>query len=143
MTEAVRLTAVETVREDGAWLGTVETAIGEVDEVLVVPCSDPAGPPVRGWINRCMHEDQRLYREPIGAIIRDGAVVCPRHGSHFDTCSGDCHDGEAAGTTLVAVDLAVDGGDVYLVDDDLEFLGPGPSEDDDDDMPASTSHIGL
>lgn len=141
MADCARLTDVATVTDEGAWVGTVETAHGDRDEIIVIHCRSPADPPVRAYINRCTHEDQRLYREPVGIISRDGEVVCPRHGSHFDACTGDCDNGEAAGTTLVTVDIEVDEGVVYLMDDDLTFLTDGPI--DTDDGPASTSHLGL
>ena len=139
MGDRQQLTTVETVQEAGAWVCTVETATEERDELLLLACD--AEVPVTAWINRCTHEDQRLYREPIGAVIRDDAVVCPRHGSHFDTCSGACDNGEAAETTLVSVAIVVADGMVYLVDDDVTFLDEGPIGADDDDMPGSTSHI--
>lgn len=141
MVDRRRLTAVDTVRDHGSWVCTVETNHGELDEVVLLPCDDPEDPPVKGWINRCMHEDQRLHRDHVGAIIRDNDIVCPRHGSHFDTCSGDCDDGEAAGTTLIAVDLDIASGQVYLVDDEFSYQYDGPIDDDDDGMPSSTSHI--
>jgi hypothetical protein len=65
----------------------------------------------------------------------------------FDACSGYCDNGEAADTTLPSVDISVDGGDVYLTDDDLTFAHAGKIDDGDDetddDGPASTSHIGF
>lgn len=143
MVDRRRLIDVDTVLEDGSWVCTVETAHDELDELLLVPCGDSERPPVRAYINRCTHEDQRLYREPVGAITRAGEIVCPRHGSHFDACSGGCDNGEAAGTTLVTADIEVASGQVYLVDDALSYHGDGPIDDDDDEMPSSTSHIGL
>jgi hypothetical protein len=62
----------------------------------------------------------------------------------FDTCSGYCGNGEAANTTLPAVEIAVEDGQVYLTDDDVEFLYEGVSDDDGDDGgPSSTSHLQL
>ncbi len=145
-----RLTDVETVREEGSWLFTVRDRTGEDEEVILVPCdevvegSDGDPQPVRAWVNRCMHEPQRLHREGVGAVIREGEIVCPRHGSMFDTCSGYCDNGEAADTTLVSVEVTVEDGQVYLTDDETRFLHRGPSDDDDDDEgPQSTSHLQL
>ena len=131
-----RLTDVETVRSAGSWLFTVR-ADGEDREVLLVPCEGGA---VEAWVNRCTHEDQRLHREGVGAVLRDGDIVCPKHGSVFDACSGGCDNGPAADTTLLPVDIAVESGQVYLTDDDARFLHEGPA-DDDDDVPDSTSHL--
>jgi nitrite reductase/ring-hydroxylating ferredoxin subunit len=134
-----RLTSVETVHEEGSWLFTVKNSRGEQQEVVLVPCED--GPPVEAWVNRCTHEDQRLYREDVGAVVRDGGIVCPKHGSVFDACSGGCDNGPAADTTLFAVEITVENGQVYLTDGDARFLRQGPADDDDDDGPSSTSHL--
>ena len=150
MTERTRLTTVETVREKRSWLFTVRDQYGEADEVLLVPCEDEAKPAVEAWVNRCTHEAQRLDRG-FGAAMRDGQIICPKHGSMFDSCSGYCDNGEAADTTLVPVKVAVEAGDVYLTDGSYTFAheggiedGDGGDEDDeDDDMPGSTSHIGF
>jgi nitrite reductase/ring-hydroxylating ferredoxin subunit len=142
METRTRLTSVESVHEDGSYLFAVRDAHGEDGEVVVVPCEDG----VEAFRNYCVHEsDQRLAREGVGAVIRDGELVCPRHGSTFDTCSGDCDDGKAEGMTLADVDVTAEDGQVYLVDDGLTYLYDGPvrGEDGDDDMPSSTSHIDL
>jgi len=160
VSERTRLTSVDTVHEEGSWLFTARDQYGEPDEVVVVPCEGGA----EAWVNRCTHEAQRLDRG-FGAAMRDGQIICPKHGSMFDACSGYCDNGEAADTTLVSVDLAVEDGDVYLADDGYEFAhegsiedGPadegegdgngrssdgGGEDDEDDDMPDSTSHIGF
>ncbi|WP_049924438.1 Rieske (2Fe-2S) protein [Halopiger djelfimassiliensis] len=144
MTGRYRLTSVETVRDEGSWLFTVRDERGSDEEVVLVPCVDPDQPAVEAWVNRCTHEAQRLHRDGIGAVIRDGGIVCPKHGSIFDTCSGYCDNGEAAETTLVSVDVTVDDGQVYLTDDEVDFLYEGGiDDDDDDDGPSSTSHLRL
>ncbi|WP_424015449.1 Rieske (2Fe-2S) protein [Halorubrum xinjiangense] len=149
-----RLTTVETVREEGSWAFTARE--GDEDrEVFLVPCVDePDGgaaeegvdesQPVRAWINRCTHENQRLHREGVGAVTRGGSVVCPKHGSAFDTCEGFCDNGEAAGTELRSIDIEVRDGAVFLTDDDLTYLYEGlPDDDGDDEGPASSSHLTL
>ncbi|KOX96993.1 Rieske (2Fe-2S) protein [Halorubrum sp. ASP1] len=147
-----RLTAVETVLEEGSWAFTARE--GDADrEVVLVPCADESdgwgdevdsggGQPVRAWINRCTHEAQRLHREGVGAVTRGGSVVCPKHGSAFDACEGSCDNGEAAGTTLRSIDIEVRDGAVFLTDDDLTYLYEGlPDDDGDADGPASSSHL--
>ena len=136
-----RLTSVDTVREAGSWVFTVRDEHGDDEEVLLVPCEDDDRPAVEAWVNRCTHEAQRLYREGVGAVIRNGEIVCPKHGSMFDTCSGYCGNGDAADTTLPAVDVAVDDGQVYLTDEDVRFLYEGTRNDDGDDGSSSTSHL--
>ncbi|NIB99422.1 Rieske 2Fe-2S domain-containing protein [Halobacterium sp. R2-5] len=133
-----RVTSVDAVHEEGGSVFTVRDEHGDDEEVLLVPCEDG----VEAWVNRCTHEAQRLYREGVGAVVRNDEVVCPKHGSMFDTCSGYCDNGEAADTTLVDVDVTVEDGQVYLTDDDVRYLHDGTSSDDDgDDGPDSTSHL--
>ncbi|MFB6299653.1 MAG: Rieske (2Fe-2S) protein [Halobacteriales archaeon] len=142
MTDRYRLTDVDTVRADGSWLFTIRDRHGNDEEVILVPCDDEDAPVVRAWINRCTHEAQRLHREEVGAIIRDGEIVCPKHGSMFDTCSGYCGNGEAAETTLPSIDITIEDGQVYLIDEAADFLHPGGRTDDDEDPgPSSTSHL--
>jgi len=139
-----RLTDVETVHQEGSWLFTTRNGRGEDTGVVLVPCADGTQP-VEAWVNSCTHERQRLHREGIGVVTRDGGIVCPKHGSIFDACSGDCDNGEAAETTLLSVDVEVEDGQVYLTDDEMTYLrsGPADDDDDDDDGPQSTSHLQL
>ena len=142
MSSRYRLTSVDTVSGEGAWLFTVRDGHDEEREVFLVPCEDGESA-VEAWVNRCTHEAQPLYREDVGAVIREGEVVCPKHGSSFDACSGHCDNGPAAETTLPDVEIEVEDGQVYLTDDDVRFLREGPSRDDEDDDagPSSTSHL--
>ncbi|WP_276300977.1 Rieske (2Fe-2S) protein [Halorussus lipolyticus] len=161
MTDRTHLTTVEEVRESGSWLFTARDQYGEQEEIILVPCEDADdaedsdSPGVEAWVNRCTHEAQKLDRG-FGTAMRDGQIICPKHGSMFDSCSGYCDNGEAADTTLVSVDVGVEAGAVYLTDEGYEFDhegsvedgsddadGDGESEDDDDDVPSSTSHIGF
>lgn len=140
MADGTQVTTVETVLAEGSWLFSVRDAYGELDEAILVPCEDG----VEAWINRCPHEAQRLDVGR-GAAIRGGEIVCPRHGSTFDPCDGDCDNGEAAGARLVPVDVTVEDGDVYLSDRGFTFAHEGgiDADDDDEDGPSSTSHIGF
>jgi nitrite reductase/ring-hydroxylating ferredoxin subunit len=148
------LTTVERVAEDGSYLFTATNSFDMEEEVIVVPCEDgtadgddtdgdgsPADQPVRAWINRCTHEAQR-FDTGRGVPMRDGEIICPKHGSMFDACSGDCDNGEAAGTTLPDVNVTVEGGEVLLADDEYTFEHEG-SIDEGGDGPSSTSHIGF
>lgn len=130
-----QLTTVEQVHDAGSYLFTAEDPYGEPEEILLVPCGDG----VEAWVNRCTHEDQR-FDTGRGVPMRDGEIICPRHGSLFDACGGDCDNGEAAGTTLPGIDIAERHGTVFLIDDDYEFAHQGGI---DDDGPSSTSHLQL
>jgi nitrite reductase/ring-hydroxylating ferredoxin subunit len=137
-----RLAAVDDVPEDGSVLFTVRERDGTEEEVILVRCPDGEDDAVTAWRNFCQHEtDQRLDRG-FGAAVREGEVVCPKHGSMFDTCTGYCDNGKAAESYLSAVDVAVDDGDVYLTDQTVEFAHEGGIDDDDGDGgPSSTSHL--
>ncbi|ELY67644.1 Rieske (2Fe-2S) protein [Natrinema versiforme] len=142
MSGRTRLTTVETVHENRSWLFTIRDQYGEPDEVILVPCEDDSG--VEAWINRCTHEAQRLDTGR-GAAMRDGQIICPKHGSMFDSCSGYCDNGDAADTTLPSIEVTVDDGVVYLTEDGVTFAHEGGIDDetDEDDGPSSTSHIGF
>ncbi|MEF8827016.1 MAG: Rieske 2Fe-2S domain-containing protein [Halapricum sp.] len=131
-----KLTTVETVHDKGSWLFTVTDRYGVEREILLVPCEGG----VEAWVNRCTHESQR-FDTGRGTPMRDGQIICPRHGSLFDACSGECDNGAAAGTTLPAVEVAVTNGTVYLTDDKYTFRHAGGT--DDREGPSSTSHIGF
>jgi len=139
MASGARITAIEEVPERGSHLFTVGDSHGTDHEVILVRCAEDPG--VRAWINVCPHEYQRLDRGR-GAAMREGEIVCPKHGSMFDACAGDCDNGEAAGTTLTAVGIAVEDGAVHLADEDYTYRHDG-ARDDDNDGPSSTSHIGF
>lgn len=155
MTDATELVAVSELPEAGSYRFTVSEPSGLEEEVLLARTdagttdggagddTDDA-PEVAAWKNFCMHEpDQRLDRGgDVGAAMRDGQVICPRHGAMFDLETGYCDTDPAAGQTLVGVDVEVRDGVVYLTDEALTFEHEG-GLDDDDGMPSSTSHLGL
>ena len=143
------LTTVEAVHEQGSWLFTVSDDYGNEEEVLLVPCEGG----VEAWVNKCTHEFQRLDRG-FGSPIRNGEIICPKHGSTFDPCSGYCDNGEAAETTLVDVDIEIETGTetdadvhdgtetVFLVDDASSFRHEGAIGED-SEGPSSTSHLSF
>lgn len=132
---AEHLCSLSELDEGDSWLFTVREADGSEEEVVLVQTDDC----VRAWLNYCQHEtDQRLDRG-FGAAMRDGEIVCPKHGSMYDACSGYCDNGKAAESTLVSVDVETRDGDVVLTDDDRTFLHEGAIEED--DLPGSSSHL--
>jgi nitrite reductase/ring-hydroxylating ferredoxin subunit len=141
MPSGSELTTVSDVRENRSFLFTATDEYGAEEELLVVPC-DEDDRPVRAFANRCTHEAQRLDTGR-GVAMRDGQIICPKHGSMFDACSGYCDNGDAADTTLPDVDLAVADGAVFLTDDEYTFAHEGGIDDGDDAGPSSTSHIGF
>jgi nitrite reductase/ring-hydroxylating ferredoxin subunit len=132
---ATLVASADDVPDVGSYLFTVREADGSLEEVILVDLADG----VSAWKNFCQHEtDQRLDRGS-GAAMRDGQLICPKHGSMFDAETGYCDNGKAAGSTLAEVDVTVRHGQVYLTDDDLEFVAEGGIDDDGD--PSSTSHL--
>jgi len=131
------LTTVESVHDEGSWLFTAVDDYGNEEEIVLLPCEDS----VEAWVNKCPHEFQRLDRG-FGAAVRDGEVICPKHGSSFDTCSGYCDNGEAKDTTLVDVDLTIEDGTVYLADENYVYRHDG-GIDSGDEGPSSTSHLSF
>lgn len=147
MDDATAITHVGQVPERGSFLFTVREANGREEEVILVrgDRGDDGDPAVTAWKNFCMHEpDQRLDRGVgSGAATRDGGIICPRHGSIFDACTGTCDNGPAAGQALIRVDVTVKGDTVYLTAEGLSYLHEGGIDDDDDGMPDSTSHLSF
>ena len=121
----------------GSYLLTVREPDGSLEEVILLDSEDG----ISAWKNYCQHETDQRFDRGDGAAIRDGRIVCPKHGSMFDAETGYCDNGKAAGSTLVEVDVTVRHGQVYLTDDDLEFVAEGGI--DDDGSPSSTSHLSF
>jgi nitrite reductase/ring-hydroxylating ferredoxin subunit len=138
MVEGTPIVAIDEVPDAGSYLFTVEDAFTNEREAILVPCE--ADPGVEAWINSCTHEAQRFDRGD-GVAMRDGQLICPKHGSMFDVCSGECDNGKAAGTMLPGLDIAVADGEIYLVDENYTFLQAGGI--DDDSGPSSSSHLSF
>jgi nitrite reductase/ring-hydroxylating ferredoxin subunit len=132
---ATLVATTDEVPDDGSYRFTVRDPDGRLEEVILVSLSDG----VAAWKNFCQHEtDQRLDGGG-GAARRDDRIICPKHGSAFDAASGVCDNGPASGSTLAEVDVAVRHGQVYLTDDDLEYVHDGGIDEDGDT--ASSTHL--
>jgi len=121
-----RITSLDSVPDDTTFLVTLRRRdTGEEREAVLVRVDGE----VRGWLNYCRHLlDVRLDKGS-GAPMRDGELVCANHGAYFEADSGYCTFGPCEGATLEAVDVAVDGGAVYLTDDDYAFVTTGSLDD--------------
>ena len=138
MPNGTHIADVSEVPDSGSYLFTAEDGFTNEREVILVPCEDDPG--VEAWVNTCTHESQSLDTGS-GAAMREGQIICPKHGSLFDACSGECDNGEAAGTTLPSVEIDVSDGEVFLTDENYTYLRDGGI--DNDDGPGSTSHLSL
>jgi nitrite reductase/ring-hydroxylating ferredoxin subunit len=133
MDEDSRIVAAEDVPEDGTLLVTLRDGDDEREAILTRLSDDT----VVGFENYCQHwTDVRLDRGS-GAPVRNGELVCTKHGATFERDSGYCDFGPCEGAYLQTVDVTVDDGAVYLTDDDYEFARVGEAETDDLDRSTS------
>jgi nitrite reductase/ring-hydroxylating ferredoxin subunit len=95
---------------------------------------------VVGWLNYCQHMTHIKLDKGTGAPMRNGEILCRNHGAMFEADSGRCTFGPCEGAYLQTVDVAIEDGTVVLVDEDYEYVGPGPMEEEPGDL-SSTSHL--
>jgi nitrite reductase/ring-hydroxylating ferredoxin subunit len=110
MADGMKIVGVDAVPEEGSYLFMAEDAFTNEKEIILVHCNEKPG--VRAWVNTCPHESQQ-FDTGNGAPMRDDEIICPRHGSLFDACTGRCGNGPAAGTTLPDVEITVEEEDVF------------------------------
>jgi nitrite reductase/ring-hydroxylating ferredoxin subunit len=134
MDEDRRIVAAGEVPEDGTLLVTLRDDDGE-REAILTRLGDGT---VVAFENYCQHwTDVRLDRGS-GAPVRNGELICAKHGATFERDSGYCNFGPCEGAYLRTVDVAVEDGAVYLADEDFEFVRVGEaSVDDVDDLSSS------
>ncbi|MCU4750712.1 Rieske (2Fe-2S) protein [Halobacteria archaeon AArc-curdl1] len=114
----------------------VETAANEEKEVILHRQNGD----VIAWLNACQHYRHIPIDKGEGATMRNGEFVCQNHGAYFEADSGHCTFGPCEGAYLDSVDVAVEDGDVYLTDENYDFVGTGPLETDETDL-TSTSNV--
>jgi nitrite reductase/ring-hydroxylating ferredoxin subunit len=130
--------AAEEVPADSTYLFRVrDVESGEEREAILVGLNGE----VAGWLNYCRHMTHITLDKGTGAAIRDGEIICKNHGAMFETDTGLCTFGPCEGAYLEAVDVAVEDGTVRLVDQDYEYVGPGPIPEDDPADLSSTSNL--
>jgi len=126
-----RIAAVDEVPEDGSYLFTLRRVADSEEKEAILLKLDGG---VAGWLNYCRHLTHIRLDKGSGAPIRDGEVLCANHGAMFETDTGLCTYGPCEGAYLQGVETAVRDGNVYLTDDDYEFIAPGPIERDPTDL---------
>ena len=120
MDEDSRIADVDDVPDETTMLFTVREGFDEVEAILVRRDGD-----VRAWKNYCQHwTDVRLDKGD-GAAMRDGEIVCGKHGALFEADSGCCTYGPCEGAVLTGIEVTVSDGAVYLTDEDYEFVERG------------------
>lgn len=142
MPSGERITDVAAVPEESSLLVTVEEVESNEQREAILIETD-AG--VKGWFNYCQHWRDVNLDTGDGAMVRDGEIVCARHGATFETGDGECTFGPCEGAVLDELPLRTTAGGVFLDTDEYAFVHVGPSEaDEDDDIDLSTeSRIGF
>ncbi|WP_435195734.1 Rieske (2Fe-2S) protein [Natronomonas sp. EA1] len=121
-----KLADVDEVPDDSSLLVTL-LEDGEEREAILVRLDGE----VACWRNYCMHWTDVKLDKGNGAYIRNDEIVCQKHAATFEKDSGFCNFGPCEGSVLEEVDVEVNDGAVFLVDDDYTFSHRGPAEEDD------------
>jgi len=121
MDEGRRIAAVEEIPDDGSVLFTVRDGF-DTEEAILLTLADG----VVALRNYCPHWTDVRLDSGSGATVRDGEVVCTKHGATFEKATGDCTYGPCEGASIAQIEVTVSDGSVFLTDDDYEFEGLGP-----------------
>jgi nitrite reductase/ring-hydroxylating ferredoxin subunit len=144
MTEDGLVTAVEDVSTDSTFLFTVrDRDADERKEGILLrlgTADDDAASTIAAWLNYCQHFTHIRLDKGSGAEMRDGEILCTNHGAYFESETGLCTYGPCKGAYLQELDVTVRDGDVYLTDDNYEFVAVGPMERDDLDRASKSNY---
>jgi nitrite reductase/ring-hydroxylating ferredoxin subunit len=123
-----RIASLDEVPEEGTYVFRVRNGVADapVDEAVLIR----AGDGVQAWINRCQHWTDVRLDEGDGATVRNGEIVCQKHGAHFEADTGYCNYGPCEGARLPSVDVEEREDGVYLIDEGYDFVGRGPMEEE-------------
>lgn len=124
--EGRRIAAIDEVPEEGSLLFTLRSGFDEIEAVLV-----RANGTIHAWRNYCPHWTDVRLDKGSGAATRDDELLCQKHGAMFEKDSGRCTVGPCEGATLGGIDVVVEDGAIYLVDEEYEFVRQGPASDSD------------
>jgi nitrite reductase/ring-hydroxylating ferredoxin subunit len=127
MDDARRIVAADEVPSDGTVLFTLRNG-SETVEAILTKLDDGA---IVAFENACPHWTDVRLDKGSGAYVRNGELVCQKHGATFQRDTGYCDFGPCEGSILSTFDVTVEEGDVYLTDDAFTFEGLGGSGDDD------------
>jgi len=137
MSSASRITSVDDVPSDTTLVYRLRPVDGEEPREAIL-LRDEEG--VVSWLNYCQHFTHIKLDKGSGAELRNGEVICTNHGAYFEVDSGRCTYGPCEGAYLTEVEVAVDDGDVVLVDDNYEFVGTGEIETAPDDLGSKSNY---
>jgi nitrite reductase/ring-hydroxylating ferredoxin subunit len=132
-----RIAAVDEVPHETTYLFVLrETDSGEKREAILVRADGE----IRAWLNYCQHYTHINIDKGSGAEMRGEELICTNHGAYFEADSGFCNFGPCEGAYLTDVEIAIEDGDVYLVDDDYEFVDRGAIETDRTDLESKSNY---
>lgn len=127
MDDSRRIAAADDVPEDGTLLFTVSEG-GDRTEAILTRLDDGA---IVAFSNYCPHWTDVRLDKGSGALVRNGELVCQKHGATFERDSGVCNFGPCEGAVLETIDVTVEEGSVLLTDDDYAFENLGESREHD------------
>jgi nitrite reductase/ring-hydroxylating ferredoxin subunit len=126
MDEDARIAAVEELPAEGSLLFTVRDGFDR-EEAILVALADG----VAAWRNYCQHWTDVRLDKGSGVTLREGEIVCGKHGATFRPDDGYCTFGPCEGAYLDEIEVTVADGAVYLTDERYAFDGLGPSGEHD------------
>ena len=112
LTKTERLCAFSEIPEGGAH-EVVATLRGVSESLILLRRGDE----IAAYFNVCPHAGRRLDWAPGRFLFEQGLLVCAAHGACFSVPDGLCVSGPCRGQSLTAVQVRVDSGEVWLVDD--------------------------
>lgn len=107
MTSSPPLCRLDEIPDGGAIAIHVDSSSGGF-ELIVLREGDRAF----AYHNECPHQGRRLDYAPGRFLVRDGRIVCAAHGATFRCADGLCVGGPCMGSSLAAVAVRVDDGEV-------------------------------
>jgi nitrite reductase/ring-hydroxylating ferredoxin subunit len=127
MDEDRRIVDISEVTADDTVVFTAKSGF-ETTEGLLTRLDDGT---IVAYTNYCPHwRDVRLDKGS-GATVRDGELVCGKHGATFEKPTGHCDFGPCEGAVLDTFQVSVADGGVYLTDEAWDGAEPGVSEERD------------
>jgi len=153
MSASAKITALSDVPADTTFLFRVRPVDDEEEREAILVRADGNGAEssdgeaangdeseVAGWLNYCQHFTHITLDKGSGAEMRDGEVICTNHGAYFEADTGRCSFGPCEGAFLTEIDVRVEDGTVYLVDDDYIFVAAGGIETDDAELGSRSNY---
>jgi len=123
MDESRRIVAADAVTAADTVVFTATSGF-ETTEGLLTRLDDDT---IVAYTNYCPHwRDVRLDKGS-GATVRDGELVCGKHGASFRKATGDCDFGPCEGAVLDTFEVGVVDGAVYLTDTEWDSAERGLS----------------